>query len=86
MFPAFRRMVIMRLKENTDLIGFIKTIKKCRQNVFFCTSEGDRLNLKSTLSQYLFSVLPGNKELLQNGKIECQELSDYQMLEDYLRA
>ena len=86
MFPAFRRMVSMRLKENTDLIGFIKTIKKCRQDVFFYTKEGDRLNLKSTLSQYLFSVLTGNKELLQNGKIECQELSDYKMLEDYLRA
>ena len=76
----------MKLKENADLIEFIKTIKKCRQNVFFCTSEGDRLNLKSTLSQYLFSVLTGNRELLQNGKIECQEPSDYQMLEDYLRA
>lgn len=76
----------MRLKENADLIGFLKTIKKCRQNVLFRTAEGDCLNLKSTLSQYLFSVLTGNKELLRNGKIECQEPSDYQMLEDYLRA
>lgn len=76
----------MRLKENTDLIGFIKTIKKCRQNVFFCTMEGDRLNLKSTLSQYLFSVLTENRDLLQSGEIECQEPSDYQMLEDYLQA
>ena len=76
----------MKLKENTDLIAFIKAIKKCRRDVFFYTGEGDRLNLKSTLSQYLFSVLTGNKELLQNGKIECQEPSDYQMLEDYLRA
>ena len=76
----------MRLKENTDLIGFIKTIKKCRQTVFFCTMEGDRLNLKSTLSQYLFSVLTENRDLLQSGEIECQEPSDYQMLEDYLQA
>ena len=76
----------MKLKENTDLIAFIKAIKKCRQDVFFYTGEGDQLNLKSTLSQYLFSVLNGNNELLQNGKIECQEPSDYQMLEDYLRA
>lgn len=75
----------MRLKRNVDLIGFIKTIKKCRQDVFFCTAEGDRLNLRSTLSQYLFSVLIGNKELLQNGKIECKEVSDYQILEGYLR-
>ena len=76
----------MKLKENTDLIEFIKTIKRCRQDVFFYTQDGDRLNLKSTLSQYLFSVLTGNKELLQNGNIECQEPSDYQMLEDYLQA
>lgn len=75
----------MRLKENTDLIEFIKTTKKCRQDVFFRTAEGDRLNLKSTLSQYLFSVMSGNRELLENGEIECQEAADYQMLEGYLR-
>ena len=76
----------MRLKENTDLIEFIKTTKKCRQDVFFRTAEGDRLNLKSTLSQYLFSVMSGNRELLENGEIECQEAADYQMLEGYLRT
>lgn len=76
----------MKLKENVDLIGFIKAIKKCDQDVFFYTKEGDRLNLKSTLSQYLFSLLIGNKELLRNGKIECEEPSDYQLLETYLRA
>ena len=76
----------MKLRENTDLIGFIKTIKKCRQDVFFCTAEGDRLNLKSTLSQYLFSTMLGDGEFLQSGNVECEELSDYQMLEAYLQA
>ena len=76
----------MKLKENADLIGFIKTIKKCRQDVFFCTAEGDRFNLKSTLTQYLFSTLPGNGEFLQSGNIECGELADYQMLETYLQV
>lgn len=76
----------MRLKENTDLIEFIKTTKKCRQDVFFRTAEGDCLNLRSTLSQYLFSVMSGNRELLQNGEIECQEAADYQMLEVFLRT
>lgn len=76
----------MKLKENTDLIGFIKTIKNCRQDVFFCTAEGDRLNLKSTLAQYLFSTLSGNGDILQSGNIECGEPSDYQMLEAYLQA
>ena len=76
----------MKLREDTDLIGFIKTIKKCRQDVFFCTAEGDRFNLKSTLTQYLFSTLSSNGEFLQSGNIECGELSDYQMLEAYLRV
>ena len=76
----------MKLREDTDLIGFIKTIKKCRQDVFFCTTEGDRLNLKSTLTQYLFSTLSSNGEFLQSGNIECGESSDYQMLETYLRV
>ena len=74
----------MKLKENIDLIEFIKTIKKCRQDVFFCTAEGDRLNLRSLLSQYLFTVMPENRELLQNGIIECQDQSDYRMLKAYL--
>lgn len=78
--------LVMKLRENTDLIGLIKTIKKCRQDVFFCTAEGDRLNLKSTLTQYLFSTMSGNGEFLRNGNIECGELSDYQMLEAYLQA
>ncbi len=76
----------MRLKENTDLIEFIKKVKKCRRDVFFRTAEGDCLNLRSTLSQYLFLVMPENRELLQNGTIECQEASDYRMLEGYLRT
>lgn len=76
----------MRLKENTDLIELIKAIKKCRQDVFFRTAEGDCLNLRSTLSQYLLSVMSGSGELLLNGEIECQEASDYQMLESYLRT
>ena len=50
------------------------------------TAEGDRLNLRSPLSQYLFSVMSGNRELLQNGEIECQEAADYQMLEGYFRT
>ena len=76
----------MKLREDTDLIGFIKTIKKCRQDVFFCTAKGDRFNLKSTLTQYLFSTLSSNGEFLQSGNIECGEPSDYQMLEAYLRV
>lgn len=74
----------MKLKENVDLIGLIKAIKKCRQDVFSCTAEGDRLNLRSTLSQYLFSVMSGSRELLLNGIIECQDASDYQRLDGYL--
>lgn len=76
----------MKLREDTDLIGFIKTIKKCRQDVFFCTAEGNRLNLKSTLTQYLFSTLSSNGEFLQSGNIECGEPSDYRMLETYLQV
>lgn len=76
----------MKLKESADLIKFIKVTKKCRRDVFFCTKEGDRLNLRSTLSQYLFSLISGNQELLQNGKIECEEPADYQVLAEYLQA
>ena len=47
----------MKLKENADLPAFLSQVKKCGGDVFLETQEGDSLNLKSTLSQYIFVSL-----------------------------
>ena len=61
----------MTLTSHTDFAAFLEAVQQCRGEVLFCTREGDKLNLKSTLSKYLFAALAGNEELLRKGKIVC---------------
>lgn len=44
---------------------FLKVLDECEGNVYLVTDEGDRLNLKSKLSQ-----LVGLTKLIEGGKIE----------------
>ena len=43
----------MKLNHITDIEGFFKTVDECKGRVELVTGEGDRLNLKSKLSQYV---------------------------------
>lgn len=43
----------MRINGMKDVEGFIKVIDSCKGKVELVTAEGDRLNLKSKLSQYV---------------------------------
>lgn len=43
----------MKLNNVKDLDGFFKMIDKCKGRVELVTTEGDRINLKSKLSQYV---------------------------------
>ena len=61
----------MRLKKNIHLVDFIKKVKECTSEVFLVTQDGDRLNLKSALSQYVFVTLSAQDELLKNSRIIC---------------
>lgn len=73
----------MKLKTDADLVDFIHAVKTCKSDVCFVTKEGDRLNLKSTLCQYLFVALVSSPELLYNGLITC-EAEDLPLIQDYL--
>ena len=48
-----------------DVPAFLGVLDECKGNVFLVTKEGDRLNLKSKLSQ-----LVGLTKLIEGGKIE----------------
>ena len=74
----------MKLKASADLSAFLNAIQECYDEVFFITPDGDRLNLKSTLSQYLFAASSGNKALLKDGEIICQAQTDYVRLLNYI--
>ena len=61
---------------NFDLKEFMKVLNSCDGEVYMVTDEGDRLNLKSTLSQLL-----GFSALIEGGtvtkaRIECTNKED----------
>ena len=74
----------MKLKPLGQYIDFIETVQTCAADVYFCSEEGDRLNLKSTLSQFLFASICGDRDYLRGGTVVCQDSTDYDRLSSYL--
>lgn len=74
------------LKRSIDPIAFINAVKNCKGDVFLQTKEGDRLNLKSSLCQYIFafaSISDGSEDFLINAELTCSLQEDYPLLSDY---
>lgn len=74
----------MKFKSDTDFTGFLRRVKLCAGDVLFATEEGDRLNLKSALSQYIFLSATENPEIPAQGSVFCAVDSDAALLRDYL--
>jgi len=74
----------MKLKPLKQYIDFIEAVQTCTADVYFCSDEGDRLNLKSTLSQFLFASICGDRDYLRGGTVICQNEGDYDRLSSYL--
>ena len=74
----------MKLKQLKQYIDFIEAVQTCAADVYFCSEEGDRLNLKSTLSQFLFASVCGDRDYLRGGTVLCQNSADYDRLAAYL--
>lgn len=75
----------MRLKNEVDLVALIQKAQSCSGEVVFATGESDRLNLKSTLSQYLLVMLAREKNKWKQGSVLCENQADYQLLADFLQ-
>lgn len=75
----------MKLKENIDMIAFMDKTKQCHGDIYFHTSEGDSLNLKSTLCQLIMATLLSSPKLLYSGEIICTEDADYNTLQDFTK-
>lgn len=59
----------MKVQNITDIDGFFKVIDSCKGKVELVTGEGDRLNLKSKLSQYVSMA-----NIFSNGEIPELEI------------
>ncbi len=59
-----------------DVKSFMDALDRCEGNVFLVTAEGDRLNLRSKLSQMmgLMNLIQGGRLLEAN--IECEKPED----------
>lgn len=73
----------MRLKDHCDITAFLNAVKRCRSKVYIATNEGDRLDLKSTLSSYVFAVISENEKLITSSTVECSR-EDAALLQEFL--
>jgi hypothetical protein len=59
----------MKIKNITDIEGFFNAVDRCNGKVELVTGEGDRLNLKSKLCQYVSLT-----SIFSNATVEIPEL------------
>ncbi len=63
----------MKVTKIDDIAGFFKVVDSCAGKVELVTGEGDRLNLKSKLSQYVSMA-----NIFSDGMIEELEIIAYE--------
>ena len=72
----------MKIKKSADLAAFLQRAQSCRHDVYFDTAEGDHLNLKSMLSQFVFAAVAGKLDELSYRIVADEE--DRELLSPYL--
>lgn len=68
-----RRRKEMKVTNIKNIDGFFKTVDSCKGKIELVTGEGDRLNLKSKLCQYVSMA-----NIFSNGEIPELELIAYE--------
>lgn len=73
----------MKLKAHMDFTMFLHQVRQCTGEVSFVTQDGDRLNLKSVLSEYLFLSAAIASDLIGRGHLEFANPEDETLLEAF---
>lgn len=76
----------MHLRTDIAITAFLDDVKKCTGTVYYETSEGDILNLSSSLSQFVFCTIAAHPHYWKTGTVRCENREDYIFLENYLVA
>lgn len=74
----------MKIKNITDPQRFFEVVGQCKGRVELVTSEGDRLNLKSKLCQYIALTQMFKDARIDDIDIVVSEPEDVNLLLDYL--
>lgn len=73
----------MELKQEINTINFLRAVEKCRGEIIAVNGQGDQLNLKSTLSAYVFCMVVGSPDF--RFRILLSDPEDHAFLSDYLK-
>ena len=68
-----------------DLKKFLDDVEKCENNVFFESTEGDKLALHSALSRFILYSLCNQPQLLVDSVIRCFGEHDRAILLPYFK-
>ena len=72
--------------DNTiDLKTFIEDVRKCENEVFFESTEGDKLALHSALCQFILYSICSQPQLIKGAVIRCFGEHDRQILLPYFQ-
>lgn len=74
----------MKVFNITDIDGFFKVIDKCEGRVDLVTGEGDRLNLKSKLSQYVALAKVFSDGVIDELELVAHEPKDVERLVSFM--
>ena len=74
----------MKVFNSTDIDGFFKVIDKCEGRVDLVTGEGDRLNLKSKLSQYVALAKVFSDGVIEELELVAHEPKDVERLVSFM--
>ena len=70
--------------QNTiDLKQFLEDVRKCEHEVYFESTEGDKLALRSSLSQFILFSICSKPELLEGAVIRICGEHDRELLLPY---
>ena len=72
-------------KSTIDLKKFLEDVKKCENEVFFESTEGDKLALHSALSQFILYSICNQPQLLEDAVIRCHGEHDREILLPYFK-
>jgi len=74
----------MKIKNITEPQEFFETLNKCKGSVELVTSEGDRLNMKSKLCQYITLTQMFKDATIDEVELIVSEPEDMNLLLSYL--
>ena len=74
----------MKLRKNIDYGKLLQAIGQCSGNVMLVTTDGDCLNLKSTLSQFIFAAAVSGRVRLQDAALQIESKTDEAILLPFL--